>query len=146
MSHEEDTPASLPGWFVTYADLMSLLLTFFIMLASFSEVREQEKYQALKASMRRQFGHGVGDMAVATGWTNPRNPMMATLTTIARARKHELMPTAEKESTSTARILRTAEFLEQELRIPTERIHISTAAGDEARVEIFLPDDTGPSR
>ena len=33
---------SIPGWVVTFGDLMSLLLTFFILLLSFSSVQESE--------------------------------------------------------------------------------------------------------
>jgi chemotaxis protein MotB len=36
-----------PGWMVTYADLMSLMLTFFILLVSFSEVQRGKLEQAL---------------------------------------------------------------------------------------------------
>ena len=38
-AHDEPSAPGAPDWFVTYADLMSLLLTFFIMLAALSDVR-----------------------------------------------------------------------------------------------------------
>ncbi len=43
------------GWIVTFADLMTLLLTFFILLLSFSEM-DSEKYKAIAQSMAVSFG------------------------------------------------------------------------------------------
>ena len=36
MINEDDCPKGLPGWLATFGDLMSLLLTFFVLLLSFS--------------------------------------------------------------------------------------------------------------
>jgi len=54
---EEDPPMGIPEWVVTFGDMMSLLLTFFIMLVSMSEMKQDEKYQAVAESLHRQFGH-----------------------------------------------------------------------------------------
>ncbi|MFT7371500.1 MAG: chemotaxis protein MotB [Oleiphilaceae bacterium] len=43
------------GWIVTFADLMSLLLTFFILLLSFSET-DVAKYEAMARSLSVSFG------------------------------------------------------------------------------------------
>ncbi|MFT6264846.1 MAG: chemotaxis protein MotB [Oleiphilaceae bacterium] len=43
------------GWIVTFADLMSLLLTFFILLLSFSET-DVAKYEAMALSLSASFG------------------------------------------------------------------------------------------
>tara|TARA_R110001592_G_scaffold238227_2_gene497809 strand:+ start:112264 stop:113106 length:843 start_codon:yes stop_codon:yes gene_type:complete len=43
------------GWIVTFADLMSLLLTFFILLLSFSNM-DLEKYEAMAVAMTSSFG------------------------------------------------------------------------------------------
>lgn len=43
------------GWIITFADLMSLLLTFFILLLSFSKM-DLEKYQAMSLAMSASFG------------------------------------------------------------------------------------------
>ena len=42
---EEEEEVGIPEWVVTFGDMMSLLLTFFIMLVSLSEIKEEEKYQ-----------------------------------------------------------------------------------------------------
>ena len=43
------------GWFVTFADLMALLLAFFVMLVAFS-TQDQKKLQIVAGSMREAFG------------------------------------------------------------------------------------------
>jgi chemotaxis protein MotB len=43
------------GWFVTFADLMGLLVAFFVMLVAFSN-QDQQKLQAVAGSMRDAFG------------------------------------------------------------------------------------------
>lgn len=51
-----------PAWIVTFADLATLLLTFFILLLSFAEM-DAEKYRAMAQSMAVAFGSAnvVGD-------------------------------------------------------------------------------------
>ncbi len=44
-----------PEWIVTFADLMSLLVTFFVLIISFS-IQDQEKLQIVAGSMRDAFG------------------------------------------------------------------------------------------
>ena len=43
------------GWFVTFADLMGLLMSFFVMLVAFSN-QDQQKLQIVAGSMRDAFG------------------------------------------------------------------------------------------
>ena len=51
----------IPEWVVTFGDMMSLLLTFLSSCwFSLSEIKEEETYQALVDSMRRQFGYTKG--------------------------------------------------------------------------------------
>ncbi|MEX0726968.1 MAG: flagellar motor protein MotB [Planctomycetaceae bacterium] len=54
---EDDPPAGVPDWVVTYGDMMSLLLTFFIMLVSMSEMKDDTgKMRAMMDSMSKTFG------------------------------------------------------------------------------------------
>ncbi|WP_339803511.1 flagellar motor protein MotB [uncultured Marinobacter sp.] len=46
---------AVPNWIVTFADLATLLLTFFILLLSFAEMN-MEKYRAMAQSMAAAFG------------------------------------------------------------------------------------------
>ncbi len=43
----EEAPKGAPLWMVTYGDLMSLLLTFFVLIVSFSSMQESKFLQAL---------------------------------------------------------------------------------------------------
>ena len=47
MMIEEQEGPGIPEWVVTFGDMMSLLLTFFIMLLSMSEMKQEERYQAM---------------------------------------------------------------------------------------------------
>ncbi len=51
----EDVEEGAPLWTITFADMMSLLLTFFILLFSMSEVK-MAKFQQAAASLRQGFG------------------------------------------------------------------------------------------
>jgi len=48
-------PPGLPGWLATFGDLMSLLMCFFVLLLSFSEM-DVLKFKQLAGSMREAFG------------------------------------------------------------------------------------------
>jgi chemotaxis protein MotB len=51
----EDESTGAPPWMATFADLMSLLLSFFVLLLSFSEM-DVEKYKQIAGSMKFAFG------------------------------------------------------------------------------------------
>lgn len=61
MSDEDDGPpekkggGGAPGWIVTFSDLMSLLLAFFVLLFSFSSI-EDEKFDQVGGSLKEAFG------------------------------------------------------------------------------------------
>ncbi|NQV46584.1 MAG: OmpA family protein [Rhodospirillaceae bacterium] len=48
-------PAGAPTWMVTFADLMALLLTMFVMLLSFAEM-DVQKFKQIAGNMRESFG------------------------------------------------------------------------------------------
>ena len=52
---KEKCPEGVPGWIVSYGDMMSLLLTFFIMLFAISSL-DARKAEAVSQSMRETFG------------------------------------------------------------------------------------------
>ncbi|MFT5117641.1 MAG: chemotaxis protein MotB [Kiritimatiellia bacterium] len=52
---ECECPAGLPAWMATFADLMSLLMCFFVLLLSFSEM-DAMKFKRLAGSMAQAFG------------------------------------------------------------------------------------------
>ncbi|MGP4843656.1 flagellar motor protein MotB [Marinobacter sp. 1Y8] len=51
---EEDTPG-VPAWVVTFADLMSLLMCFFVLLLSFSEI-DASKFKQIADELSKAFG------------------------------------------------------------------------------------------
>ena len=93
---EEDDGGGIPEWVVTFGDMMSLLLTFFIMLVSLSEIKEEEKYQALVESVKEQFGYKTSIASVAPGDLKPRNASIAKLATMGRAKKQDTMKGGDK--------------------------------------------------
>lgn len=57
----EDSPPGVPEWVVTYGDMMSLLLTFFIMLVSMSELKEDPgDVRTMLDSIQQVFGPTKG--------------------------------------------------------------------------------------
>lgn len=52
---EEEVEEGAPAWMATFADLMSLLMCFFVLLLSFSEI-DLEKYKQVAGSMKAAFG------------------------------------------------------------------------------------------
>ena len=60
MSAEEEEeicecPAGIPAWVMTFADLMSLLMCFFVLLLSFAEI-DAMKFKRLAGQLRNAFG------------------------------------------------------------------------------------------
>ena len=60
---DDDDGGGVPEWVVTYGDMMSLLLTFFIMLVSLSELKAEEKFRLMLESIRESFGYTTGQAA-----------------------------------------------------------------------------------
>ncbi|MGB0452677.1 MAG: OmpA/MotB family protein [Bacteriovoracaceae bacterium] len=54
----EECVPGLPGWMGTFSDLVTLLLTFFVLLLSFAKT-ESAKYEAALGSIRNAFGGNV---------------------------------------------------------------------------------------
>ena len=91
MAIEEEPEPGIPEWVVTFGDMMSLLLTFFIMLVSMSEMKEDEKYQAMVESFREQFGHDMTMASMVPGNSRPRGSHTPTpINTMGRAKKKDL--------------------------------------------------------
>tara|TARA_R110001599_G_scaffold117445_1_gene285745 strand:- start:2303 stop:3136 length:834 start_codon:yes stop_codon:yes gene_type:complete len=65
------------GWIVTFADLMSLLLTFFILLLSFSNM-DLEKYEKMAVAMSSSFGASAlsGDNKLGGSVIFAENPVI----------------------------------------------------------------------
>jgi chemotaxis protein MotB len=64
---DDDAPPGVPEWVVTYGDMMSLLLTFFIMLVSLSEVQANKKFRAVLDSLQKSLGYTAAPLAPPGG-------------------------------------------------------------------------------
>lgn len=62
IKREKDKQDGAPMWVVTYGDMMSLLLTFFVLLVSMSELKRDVRFKKVMESIRIAFGHegGIG--------------------------------------------------------------------------------------
>ena len=67
----------LPGWMATFSDLVTLLLTFFVLLLSFAK-SETSKYEAALGSIRNAFGGNVfkHGKVIQTGKSADNQPTM----------------------------------------------------------------------
>lgn len=70
-------PEGAPEWVLTYGDLMSLLLTFFILIASFSEIKHKE-FNAVVAAMRQTLGSASDGGAMPLS-VKPSNSIISVL-------------------------------------------------------------------
>jgi len=59
---------------VTFGDMMSLLLCFFVILVSMSELKQDQKFQKVKESIKRAFGY-QGGVGFVPGHVAPSNTM-----------------------------------------------------------------------
>lgn len=91
MAEEENSAGAIPEWVVTFGDMMSLLLTFFIMLVSLSEMKQEEKFQAMVESIQRQMGHMNSTESVVPGPVRPRNSQIQQIANMGRSRRLDLM-------------------------------------------------------
>lgn len=78
---DDDAPPGVPEWVVTYGDMMSLLLTFFIMLVSLSEVAGQHKHQGILEALQA-YGAYPAASASPPGKHFPANSLVEKLTTL----------------------------------------------------------------
>lgn len=60
----------IPGWIVTYGDMMSLLLTFFVLLLSFSTISEEDFREAMM-SLQGALGVLTSDVSVLAPMPRP---------------------------------------------------------------------------
>lgn len=54
----------IPEWVLTYGDMMSLLLCFFILLAAFSELKKPDEFQKVIDAIKIAFGAEGGDSRI----------------------------------------------------------------------------------
>ncbi len=73
---KEPPKAEVPEWVVTFGDLMSLLLCFFVLLVSFSEMKKPREYQKVIDSVNEAMGF-KGGMGLAHLIESANNSMVS---------------------------------------------------------------------
>lgn len=101
MAIPEEPKAGIPEWIVTYGDMMSLLLTFFIMLVSMSELKQNDKFQGIADSLHQHFGYDTTTSTVVPGELRPRNSTFAALALAGRSKRVGAMEGTAKERSTT---------------------------------------------
>jgi len=74
-----DPPAGAPEWMVTYGDAMTLLLCFFVIMVSMSEIKHDERFQKVMESLRAAFGGYQGAVGSVPMENVPTNAIIARL-------------------------------------------------------------------
>lgn len=61
-----------PEWMVTFGDMMSLLLCFFVIIVSMSELKQDDKFRQVVASLKQAFGYdaSIGNTPINTDSIN----------------------------------------------------------------------------
>lgn len=68
-----DDAGGAPEWMVTFGDMMSLLLCFFVIIVSMSEIKKDEKFQQVMQSLRKAFGNSGEIHAVLSQPLDPNS-------------------------------------------------------------------------
>ena len=63
---KKKAPEGTPDWMVTYGDMMTLLLCFFVMIVAMSEIKQDQRFRKVVASMHKTFGYRGGLGSVPT--------------------------------------------------------------------------------
>ncbi|WP_182868004.1 flagellar motor protein MotB [Stieleria mannarensis] len=97
----EDPPEDIPAWFMTYSDVITLLMTFFILLLTFATT-EPERFEKVTASVFGAAGaKGVAghehDMLDRNSWSQRIRPRAARI-----AMQGSEMPPIQKDVTTKA--------------------------------------------
>lgn len=93
--NEPEEEIGIPEWVVCFGDMMSLLLTFFVLLFSMSEVKEEASI-AMIESLRKSFGPDSSIASVMPGPAPPTNSAIAKMASMGRARRANTMNGGDK--------------------------------------------------
>jgi chemotaxis protein MotB len=92
---EEEQEAGIAEWVVTFGDMMSLLLTFFVLLFSMSEIKKDESL-ALIESLRRRFGNDTSAFSLMPGRLPATTSALNRLPSLGRAKRRNTVRGGDK--------------------------------------------------
>ena len=75
---EKKVSKGAPDWMVTYGDMMTLLLCFFVILLSMSEMKKDKKFHEVMDSIRAAFGYD-GTIGVVPIMATSKNSLVEQL-------------------------------------------------------------------
>ena len=78
-SRKAEAPKGAPDWIVTFSDLMMLLLCFFVILVSMSEIKKDQRFDAVMESLRKAFGGYEGSVGAIPIENVPTNSLIVRL-------------------------------------------------------------------
>lgn len=81
-------PPGAPEWVMTYGDMMSLLLTFFILLLSLSEIKKEDEWKAVVEEVKKSFGMKGGGGRLPTD-NDPALTLVQILETVQFQQRRE---------------------------------------------------------
>jgi len=139
MAFEEDEPLGAPEWIVTFSDMISLLVTFFVLLLSFASVATKEQ------AKMKQFMKGMWGVFPTEGGAAVDQPVEE----LAPDRTYRINASLEKNSRPFEDVLHDLEragLRKDDDRIPfdmsTSTSGIRLSFGDDER---FAPGDDQPT-
>ncbi|MEQ8769935.1 MAG: flagellar motor protein MotB [Phycisphaerales bacterium] len=92
----------VPEWVVTYGDLMSLLLCFFILLAAFSELKQEREFREVLEKIQEALGFR-GGLGVNDNQTQANNSSVSIQEELARRSDDKMETNVHNESNVTGR-------------------------------------------
>ncbi len=81
-------PEGAPEWVLTFGDMMSLLLTFFILLVSLSEIKKEDEWKAVVEEVKKSFGMKGGGGRLPTD-NDPALTLVQILETVQNQQRKE---------------------------------------------------------
>ncbi|MEO0586085.1 MAG: flagellar motor protein MotB [Planctomycetota bacterium] len=81
-------PPGAPDWMVTYGDMVTLLLCFFVLIVAFSEIKKEDEWNAVVEEIKKSFGMKGGGGKLPTD-EDPELSLIERLETIQFQKKKE---------------------------------------------------------
>ncbi len=99
---KQQSGGGVPEWVVTYGDLMSLLLCFFILLAAFSELKQEREFREVLEKIQEALGFR-GGLGVNDSQSRANNSSVSIQEELARRSDNKMETNVHNESNVTGR-------------------------------------------
>lgn len=137
---EEAAGGGAPEWMVTYGDMVTLLLTFFVLLLTFMEPKQEDLVQQLLESLRMEFGYQGGTHSLPTDVDMPvRNVPLMQLLQIPMQPK-DLSPTDEdgpRGQDTTVSNIRKPDYFDKGGKFSFPELSATLALGEKQRLREY---------